>query len=129
METLLILTYASVCWFIFKIFKIPVNKWSLTTVVLGGVAMLGVLLAGMAYYHPASVTARSYFVTTPIVSNVRGKVIEVNVIANQPLKKGDVLCKIDPIPFQAQVDNVIAQLKFSKKRLEQSKTLATTAAG
>ncbi len=49
METLLILTYASVCWLVFKIFKIPVNKWSLTTVVLGGVAMLGVLLAGMAY--------------------------------------------------------------------------------
>ena len=51
METLLILTYASACWFIFKIFKIPVNKWSLTTVVLGGVAMLGTIMAGLCAYH------------------------------------------------------------------------------
>lgn len=129
METLLILTYASVCWIIFKIFKIPVNKWSLTTVVLGGVVMMGIILAGMAYYHPASITARSYFITTPIVSNVRGKVIEVNVKPNIALEKGDVLCKIDPIPFQAQVDNVTAQLNFAKTRLEESKTLAAASAG
>lgn len=129
METLLILTYSSVCWLIFKIFKIPVNKWSLTTVVLGGVAMMATILAGMAYYHPASVTARSYFITTPIVSNVRGKVIEVNVTPNQQLQKGDILCKIDPVPFQAQVDNIKAQLEFAKKRLEESKTLAAASAG
>lgn len=114
---------------IFKIFKIPVNKWSLTTVVLGGVVMLGTILAGMAYFHPASVTARSYFVTTPIVSNVRGKVIEVNVVANAPLKKGDVLCTIDPTPFQAEVDNIQSQLDFSLKRLEESKALAEASAG
>ena len=129
METLLILTYSSVCWLIFKIFKIPVNKWSLTTVVLGGVVMMATILAGMAYYHPASVTARSYFITTPIVSNVRGKVIEVNVTPNEQLQKGDILCKIDPLPFQAQVDNITAQLDFAKKRLEESKTLAAASAG
>lgn len=129
METLLILTYASVCWVIFKIFKIPVNKWSLTTVVLGGVIMLGTILAGMAYFHPASVSARSYFITTPIVSNVRAKVIEVNVTANVPLKKGDVLCKLDPVPYQAKVDDISAQLAFAQKRLEQSRALAEASAG
>ncbi len=129
METLLILTYSSVCWAIFKIFKIPVNKWSLTTVVLGGVTMMGVILAGMAYFHPASITARSYFLTTPIVSNVRGKVVEVNVQPNAPLSKGDVLCKLDPTPFQAKVDNLTAQLNFSKKRLAQSTELAEASAG
>ncbi|TKB08236.1 HlyD family secretion protein [Desulforhopalus sp. IMCC35007] len=129
METLLILTYSSVCWLIFKIFKIPVNKWSLTTVVLGGVLMMATILAGMAYYHPASVTARSYFITTPIVSNVRGKVIEVNVTPNEQLQKGDILCKIDPVPFQAQVDNITSQLDFAQKRLEESKTLAAASAG
>lgn len=129
METLLILTYGSLCWVIFKIFKIPVNKWSLTTVVLGGVAMMGTILAGMAYFHPASISARSYFLTTPIVSNVRGKVIEVYVTPNEPLKKGDLLCKIDPIPFQAKVDNLVAQLEFSKKRLDESRALAAASAG
>ena len=129
METLLVLTYASVCWVIFKVFKIPVNKWTLTTVVLGGVVMLGTLLAGMAYFHPSSVTARSYYFTTPIVPNVRGKIIEVEVKMNKPLKKGDVLCRIDPVPFQAQVDRVMAQLTLAKQRLAESEELAAAKAG
>ena len=129
METLLILTYSSVCWLIFKIFKISVNKWSLTTVILGGVIMLGTIMAGMAYFHPASISAQSLFFTTSIVSNVKGRVIEVNVQSNVPLKKGDVLCKLDPIPFQATFDNITAQLQLAKKRLKQSKSLATAGAG
>lgn len=129
METLLILTYSSVCWVIFKVFRVPVNKWTLTTVVLGGVAMMGVILGGMAYFHPASVSARTYFVTAPIVSNVRGKIIEINAEPNTPLKKGDVLCKIDPVPFQAKVDNVTARLELAKKRLEESQILVQADAG
>lgn len=129
METLLILTYASVCWLIFKLFKIPVNKWSLTTVVLGGVVMLGTILAGMAFYHPASVTARSYYLTTPIVSNIRGKVIEVNVVMNKPLKKGDVLCKIDPVPFEAEVKRITAQLELAEKRVAETQSLVDAKAG
>lgn len=129
METLLLLTYASVCWIIFKLFKIPVNKWSLTTVVLGGAIMMGTILAGMAYFHPASLSARTVFLTTPIVSNVRGKIIEVVAKPNVELKKGDVLCKIDPIPFQAKVDDLAARLEFTQKRLEESKALAEANAG
>ncbi len=129
METLLILTYSSVCWLIFKIFKVPVNKWSLTTVVLGGVIMMGTIMAGMAFFHPASISARSYFVSTPIVPNVKGKVVEVVVQPNEPLKKGDVLFKLDPIPFQARVDNLAAQLELAHKRLQQSKELSAAQAG
>lgn len=129
METLLILTYSTTCWAIFKFLKVPVNKWTLTTAVLGGVVMMAVILAGMAYFHPASVTARSYYVTTPIVSNVKAKVIEVPVEPNTPLKKGDVLCKLDPVPFQAQLENVEAQLNFAKKRLAESRKLAKASAG
>lgn len=91
--------------------------------------MMGTILAGMAYFHPASASARSYFLSTPIVSNVRGKIIEVNAEPNVPLKKGDVLCKIDPVPYQAQVDNIAAQLELAKKRLEESKLLAEADAG
>ena len=40
----------------------------------------------------------------PIVPNVAGEVIEVPVEPNVPFKTGDALFKIDPKPFQAQVD-------------------------
>ena len=36
MELLLILIYVSICFVIFKVFKIPVNQWSLATAALGG---------------------------------------------------------------------------------------------
>ncbi|MDK9759092.1 HlyD family secretion protein, partial [Vibrio sp. D173a] len=49
--------------------------------------------------------------TTPIVSGVRGKVIEVPVEPNKPLRKGDILFKIDPIPFEAEVAKLEAQVK------------------
>jgi len=128
-ETLLLLTYLSLCWIIFKIFKIPVNKWSLTTVVLGGVIMLGTLLAGMAYFHPASKNARSYFITTQIVANVRGKVTSVPVKPNEPLHKGDILLTINPTPYEGKVKDIQAQLDFARKRLKQSRQLVKAAGG
>ena len=39
MELLLILTYAAICVAVFKIFRIPVNKWTLPTAALGGIVM------------------------------------------------------------------------------------------
>ena len=54
-----------------------------------------------------------------IVPDVAGEVIEVSVTANKPLKAGDVLFRIDPVPFQAQVAAIEAQLKLSSTRLAQ----------
>jgi RND family efflux transporter MFP subunit len=54
-----------------------------------------------------------------IVPNVAGEVVDVPVEPNTPLKAGDVLFRIDPIPYQAQVDALAAQLKLSDLRLAQ----------
>lgn len=35
METLMVLTYAAFCVALFKIFRIPLNKWTVPTAVLG----------------------------------------------------------------------------------------------
>lgn len=129
MDLLILITYFSICWAVFKIFNISVNKWSITTVILGAVIILGTILSLVSYYHPASVTARSYFVSTPIVPNVKGKIIEVNVQPNTPLKKGDVLFKIDPTPFEAEVKRITSELNFAKKRLSQTKKLVKAQAG
>jgi len=101
----------------------------MTTAILGGVALIGITLMGMAYYHPASITARTYFVTTGIVPNVRAKVTEINVTPNEPVKKGDILFKIESRPFQARVDDITAQLNFAKARLEDTKELRRVAGG
>ncbi|XSC43945.1 HlyD family secretion protein [Bradyrhizobium sp. RDT10] len=54
-----------------------------------------------------------------IVPDVAGEVTEVPVTANTPLKAGDVLFKIDPTPYDAQVRAINAQLKLSDLRLSQ----------
>jgi len=54
-----------------------------------------------------------------IVPDVAGEVTEVPVAANAPLKAGDVLFKIDPTPYDAQVKAIDAQLKLSRTRLAQ----------
>ena len=54
-----------------------------------------------------------------IVPDVAGEVTDVPVAANTPLKAGDVLFKIDPTPYAAQVKAIEAQLKLSKTRLAQ----------
>ena len=54
-----------------------------------------------------------------IVPDLAGEVIDVPVTANTPLKAGDVLFKIDPTPYDAQVKAIQAQLKLSATRLAQ----------
>jgi multidrug resistance efflux pump len=54
-----------------------------------------------------------------IVPDVAGEVVDVPVEANKPLRAGDVLFRIDPVPFEAQVKAIEAQLKLSTTRLAQ----------
>jgi len=129
MDLLLILTYTAVCIVIFKIFKIPLNKWSVPTAVLGGIVLIGALILFMNYNHPYSEMSRQYFVTTPIVPNVTGQVIEVPVTGNEPLNKGDVLFKLDPVPFQNKVDSLKARVQAAKTELERADKLFKAKAG
>ncbi len=103
METLLLLTYTAICIFVFKVFKVPLNKWTVPTAALGGAVLIGGLVLVMNYNHPYSYMARDFFFTTPIVPAVGGIVISVDVEPNQLVEKGTVLFRIDPIPFEAVV--------------------------
>lgn len=64
-----------------------------------------------------------------IVPDVAGEVIDVPVAANTPLKAGDVLFRIDPVPYEAQVKGIEAQLKLSDMRLAQMTQLFERDAG
>ena len=61
MEILLTLTYVAICIAIFKIFRIPVNQWTLVTAALGGIFGLALLFMTMAYNQPFSTNARIYY--------------------------------------------------------------------
>jgi multidrug resistance efflux pump len=111
METLLLLCYAALCVVIFKVFRIPLNKWTVPTAVLGGIIFISLIILVMNYNYPFSDMGKQAYRTVPIVSQVRGRVIDVPVKPNVMLKEGDVLFRIDPTPFQAKVDDLRAQVK------------------
>jgi multidrug resistance efflux pump len=119
MELLLILIYVSLCVTIFKVFRIPVNEWSLSTAALGGIIGLGLLLLFMNYNHPYTKNARIYFSVTPVLPGVAGRVTEVPVEPNALLKAGDILFRIDPSPYQYAVEKKQAELAEAEQLVQQ----------
>jgi multidrug resistance efflux pump len=131
MELLLILLYVSICYVVFKVFKIPINQWSLATAALGGIVGIVLLLLIMNYNHPFTTNARIYFSVTPVLPSVRGRVIEVPAQTNTPLKEGNVLFRVDPKPFEymvAQKKAALAEAEQNVKQLKASLDQATAAA-
>ena len=117
MVEVLIIVYSMLMWLVFKVFKVPLNKWTGTTAVLGGVVSIGFLLLMMGMYHPFTKEARIYTLTTPVLPTVKGRVIEVNVMTGDRVMAGDVLFRVDPEPFQYEVDRLKAELILAESNL------------
>lgn len=87
MDLLIILTYVAIAWSIFKIFKIPVNKWTVPTAALGGVFIVSALILLMNYNHPYTFLAQKAVISIPITPQVTGVVDSVTDKANQRVKR------------------------------------------
>ena len=119
MVELLILVYSAIAFCVFRFLKVPLNKWTGTTTVVGGAVMIFLILLTMNFNHPFTSQGRFFFVTTPIVPAVQGLVTEVPVQANVPLKAGEVLFRIDARPFQAAVEQKRAALAEAEQLVPQ----------
>jgi multidrug resistance efflux pump len=75
----------------------------------------------MNYNHPFTTNARIYVPVTPILPTVKGRVVEVPVRSNTPLKEGDVLFRIDPKPYEYVVDEKKAALAEAEQNVSQLK--------
>jgi RND family efflux transporter MFP subunit len=100
----------------FKI--VPWNTfWKASPFIVLVLLLFGLLIPmGWGAPQGAAIVVRN---AVSIVPDVAGEVTDVPVTANVPLKAGDVLFKIDPTPYEAQVKAIAAQLKLSKTRLGQ----------
>jgi multidrug resistance efflux pump len=122
MEALLLGIYAFFVWLIFFKFKwLPWNTVSQVIVITIPIVGLTVLILTLNVVAPSSSDVRVIKYYVNMSSYVRGRVIEV-AEGNKPLKKGDVLYRIDPTPYQLQVNALQAQLANtvgSSKELEE----------
>jgi multidrug resistance efflux pump len=158
MEALLLGIYSFFVWLIFFKFKwLPWNKTSQITVVIIPIVFLTTLILLLNVWAPSSSDVRVIKYVVQVVPQVRGRVIDVPVEGNSNVKKGDVLFRIDPTPFELQVRTLEAQLAategsvaelneelrsavgrtgavrskldLARKRVEQNRELAATGAG
>src|SRR6187455_1960589 len=151
MEIILLGIYSVIVWFIF--FKKKWLPWNITSqviVVTIPIICLAIIILFMNIVAPSAGEVRSMNYVIPISPRVTGEVTEVPIEPNRPIKKGDVLFKVDPVPFEAaakaaeatlrggkdQLNNAIAKkaaleprIDLAKKRVEQFTALAETGAG
>lgn len=88
-----------------------------------------VLVAAGGYYwvtggrYEETENANLQQATLSIAANVPGRIVEVNVADNKPVKKGDVLFAVDPEPYKialAQADAAVANARLSVEQLRSS---------
>ena len=121
MELILLIIYSIIVWFIFIKKKwLPWNITSQVIVVTIPIIGLAIIILFMNIVAPSSHDVRAQNYVIPIVPRVTGQVTEVPIEPNRPIKKGDVLFKIDPVPFEQAV-------KAAESALEQSKVKLVTA--
>jgi multidrug resistance efflux pump len=112
MELLLLGIYSFVVWLIF--FKYKLLPWNTVTQVIVitlpiiGIAALILLLNIVA---PSSADVRVINYVVAVNARVQGLVTDVPVEPNRPVRKGDVLFKLDPTPFELEVNALEAQLE------------------
>jgi multidrug resistance efflux pump len=118
MDILLLLIYAFFVWLIFFKFKwLPWNIVSQVIVVTIPIIALTVIILLLNIFAPSSSDVRAINFVVPIVPRVSGQVTEVPIEPNRPIKKGDVLFKIDPVPFELAVKAAEAKLAELKVAL------------
>src|SRR6188474_2181688 len=101
MEIILLGIYSFFVWLIFFKFKLlPWNIVSQVIVVTLPIIGLTALILILNIVAPSSHDVRVINYVVQVVPRVTGRVIEVPVEPNRPVKKGDVLFKIDPVPFE-----------------------------
>jgi multidrug resistance efflux pump len=111
MEILLLGVYSFFVWLIFiKLKLLPwTTPWKVGVAIFPIVA-IAILLLLLNIFAPTTSDLRVVKYVVPIVSQVRGRVIEVPVENNRPVKKGDVLFRIDPTPYLNEVHALEARL-------------------
>jgi membrane fusion protein (multidrug efflux system) len=84
--------------------------------IAAGVVVLLAVIGLIAYYHNRESTddAQVDGHITPVASKIYGRVAEVLVTDNEPVKAGQVLVKIDPRDYQAALDQAKAAVALAE---------------
>lgn len=120
MEALILAIYSALVWLIFiKLKWLPWNTRSQVVVVVIPIVGMTILILLLNVWAPSSSDVRVIKYVVQITPQVRGMVVEVPVEPNRSVKKGTVLFRIDPTPFELQVNTLEAQLAAAEGSMRQ----------
>jgi multidrug resistance efflux pump len=112
MELLLLGIYSFIVWLIFFKFKLlPWNTVSQVIVITLPIIGIAALILLLNIVAPSSADVRVINYVVAVNARVQGLVTEVPIEPNRPVHKGDVLFKLDPTPFELEVNALEAQLE------------------
>ena len=115
--------YALLIWLLF--FKLKVLPWNRSTQILVGVIGLVIVLVVIGLLNTKTPSGR-VTVTTRVVQIapvVGGVVASVPVTANEPVTQGTVLFELDQTPYQAALDEALADLNIAQITLYRKQTV------
>lgn len=118
MEILLLGIYSFSAWLVF--FKFKWLPWNVTTQVITitiPIVGLSILILTLNVVAPSSADVRVINYVVSVNPRVAGLVTDVPIVPNRPIKKGDVLFRIDPTPYALDVKNYSAQLAQLRAQL------------
>jgi multidrug resistance efflux pump len=123
MEIILLGIYAFFVWLIFiKLKLLPwTTPWKVAVAIFPVVAIATLLLL-LNVFAPTTSDVRVVKYVVPVISQARGRVTEVPVENNRPVKKGDVLFRIDTTPYENDVASLEARLLSEEAKVGAEKT-------
>lgn len=125
MEAIILGIYAFFVWLIFFKFKwLPWNTVSMAISITIPIVGITALILVLNVVAPSSSEVRVVNKVLQVVPQVRGRVIEVVAEGNRSYKKGAVLLRIDPTPYQNAVNSLQARLQVNESSLESAKASA-----
>jgi multidrug resistance efflux pump len=131
MEALLLGIYSFFVWLIFIKFRwLPWNTTSQVIVVIIPVVAMAALILALNVVAPSSSDVRVFKYVVQVVPQVRGRVLEVPVEPNRLVRKGDLLFRLDPTPYENDLNVVKARLAAEQAKMAQAvANLADASAG
>lgn len=94
--------------------------------IIGSAIAVGLYVNHRVTAYPASDDAAIDADIVHIASTVAGRIIEIPVSENALVKKGDLLFRIDPVPYQLTLAQTEADLAVAEAALETKRRLVST---
>jgi membrane fusion protein, multidrug efflux system len=101
-----------------------IASWYKKHIIIG--TLLGLLVLYLAYEFLSQILvySRDAYVTTDVISvapEVSGPMAILAVKDNQSVRQGDLLIKINPEPFQLEIDRLQAAFDLARARADKAK--------